>query len=237
MVIVLAGLVVALGALVQGAAGIGFALIAVPLLVLLDPALVPVPLLALATGHALLVLRREYTDTDWRGVGWALLGRLPGIALGVLTVAMLPARPFVALVGLTVLGAAVLSTVQWRPRPTPPALLLAGMISGVSGTATAIGGPPIALLYQNASGSRVRATLAAYFAAGAMLSLLALAAAGQVSADALLAALLLAPFMVAGFLASGPARRFLDRGWTRPAIIGISGAAALVLLAQAAFGE
>src|SRR5688572_32591177 len=39
---------------------------------------------------ALLALRREHGDTDWVGVGWALLGRLPGIALGVLAVAMLP---------------------------------------------------------------------------------------------------------------------------------------------------
>lgn len=234
--LLLAGLVVALGALVQGSVGFGLALVAAPLLALLDPALVPVPLIALVTVHALLVLRRERGDTDWRGVGWALLGRLPGVALGAYAVAALPARPFAALVALTVLLAAVLSAVRWRPRPTAPALVVAGVVSGVGGTATAIGGPPVALLYQDAGGPRVRATLAAYFGAGAVLSLAALAAAGQVTRDAMVASLVLAPFMVVGFLLSGPARRYLDAGRTRAAVIGISGAAALVLLGTAIAG-
>jgi uncharacterized membrane protein YfcA len=236
MAIVLAGLVVAVGALVQGAAGFGLALVAAPLLAMLDPALVPVPLLALITVHALLALRRERGGTDWRGVGWALLGRVPGIALGALAVATLPPRPFAALIALTVLGAAALSTGRWRPRPTAPALLVAGIVSGVGGTATSIGGPPVALLYQNSTGPQVRATLAAYFTAGAVLSLAALAVAGQVTAEALRAAVLLAPFMVVGFVLSGPARRILDAGRTRRAVIAISAAAALGLLARAVLG-
>src|SRR5918998_2326429 len=101
--IVLAGLAVALGALVQGAVGFGLALVAAPLLAIIDPALVPVPMLLLATAHALLMLRREHGDTDWTGVGWALLGRLPGIALGVLAVVLLPPRWFAVAVAVTVL--------------------------------------------------------------------------------------------------------------------------------------
>ena len=42
MLIVVAGLVVAVGALVQGTVGFGLALVAAPLLAILDPALVPV---------------------------------------------------------------------------------------------------------------------------------------------------------------------------------------------------
>jgi hypothetical protein len=236
MGIALAGLVVAVGALVQGAVGFGLALVAAPLLAILDPALVPVPLLALVTGHALLALRRERGETDWRGVGWALLGRLPGIALGVLVVATLPERPFAAVVAVTVLGAALLSVSRWRPRPTAPALVAAGLVSGIGGTATSIGGPPVALLYQDSGGPRVRATLAAYFTAGALLSLAGLATAGQVTGDALRTAALLAPFMLVGFALSGPARRVLDRGWTRPAVIGISVVAAVVLLGRTLLG-
>ena len=235
MVILLAGLVVAAGALLQGAVGFGLALVAAPVLVLLEPAFVPVPLLAVVTVHALLALRRERGEADWRGVGWAVLGRLPGIAIGVLAVAALSRRAFAVLVGATVLLAALVSLVRWRPRPTPPALLVAGLVSGIGGTATAIGGPPVALLYQDEHGARVRATLAAYFAVGAVLSLGGLAVGGLVTLDALRATVLLAPFMVAGFLLSGPVRRLLDRGWTRPAVIGVSGVAGLAVLAQAAF--
>jgi uncharacterized membrane protein YfcA len=234
--IALAGLAVAFGALVQGAVGFGLALVAAPLLALVDPALVPAPLILLATAHALLMLRRERGDTDWRGVAWALLGRLPGIALGVLAVALLPQRSFVVVVALTVLVCAGLSLLRWRPRPTPPALVVAGIVSGAGGTASAIGGPPVALLYQGARGAQVRATLGAYFAAGSLLSLAGLAVAGEVRGDALLAAATLLPFMIAGFLLSGPARRLLDRGWTRPAVLAIAIGGALTLLGQAALG-
>jgi uncharacterized protein len=234
--IALAGLAVALGALVQGAVGFGLALVAVPLLAIIDPRLVPVPMLLLATAHAMLMLRREYRDTDWAGVGWALLGRLPGIALGVLAVALLPPRWFGLAVALTVLTCVALSVVRWRPRPTVPALLLAGVVSGAGGTASAIGGPPVALLYQNAHGARVRATLGAYFAAGSLLSLAGLLVGGQFSADAVQAAALMLPFMIAGFALSGPARRLLDHGWTRPAVLTLAGGGALALLAQVALG-
>ena len=90
-VIILAGVVVTLAALVQSAVGYGMGLIAAPLLALLDPALVPVPLIMLTTGHSMLAIARDRRHVDWRGVGWAMLGRLPGTGLGVLAVAALSA--------------------------------------------------------------------------------------------------------------------------------------------------
>jgi uncharacterized protein len=234
--IALAGLAIALGAFVQGAVGFGLALVAAPLLAIIDPRLVPVPMLLLATAHAALMLRREYRHADWAGVGWALLGRLPGIALGVLAVALLPPRWFGLAVAATVLTCVALSVVRWRPRPTVPALLVAGVVSGAGGTASAIGGPPVALLYQDAHGARVRATLAAYFVVGSLLSLAGLLVGGQVGADALEAAAVMVPFLVAGFALSTPARRLLDRRWTRPAVLAIAAGGALALLAQTALG-
>ncbi|HZG91545.1 MAG TPA: sulfite exporter TauE/SafE family protein [Pseudonocardia sp.] len=236
MVIVVAGLVVAVGAVVQGSVGFGLALVAAPFLAILDPALVPVPLLVVTLVQAVLGLVREHADTDWSGVGWALLGRLPGIALGVLAVSTLPPRTFLAVVAGTVLVCAALSAVRWQPRPTVPALLVAGVVSGAGGTAASIGGPPVALLYQGQDGPRVRATLAAYFTAGTLLSLGGLLLGGQVSADALWSAALLLPFMAAGFWVSNPARRLLDRGWVRPAVLAVSAGGALVLLVSAALG-
>ena len=230
---VLAGLVVAFGALVQGTAGFGLALVAAPLLAILDPTLVPVPLILVSSLHAVLALAREYRDTDWAGVGWALLGRLPGIALGALAVAVLPQRWFLILVAVIVLICVALSATRWRPRPTVPALLAGGLVSGVGGTAASIGGPPVALLYQDRAGPTVRATMAAYFTGGSVLSLVALTAVGRVDLPALGSTGLLLPFMAAGFLLSTPARRLLDRGWTRPAVLGMSAVAALVLLVTA----
>jgi uncharacterized membrane protein YfcA len=236
VLLVLAGVVVAVGAVVQGAVGFGLALVASPLLAVIDPALVPAPLLLASGAHAVLTLVRERGESDWRGVAWANAGRLPGIVLGVLAVALLPPRAFLILVVATVLVCALLSTLRRRLRPTPPALLAAGLLSGVSGTAAAIDGPPVALLYQDREGARVRTTMAAYFTVGCVLSVGGLLIAGRVGLAELGAAALLVPFVVAGFLLSSPARRLLDRGGTRPAVLAVSIGGALVLMAKAVIG-
>jgi hypothetical protein len=82
----------------------------------------------------------------------------------------------------------------------------------------------------------VRATLAAYFVAGSLLSLAGLLVGGQVTADAVAAAAVMVPFLIAGFALSSPARRLLDRGWTRPVVLALAAAGALALLARTALG-
>lgn len=235
-VLLLAGTVVALGAAVQGAVGFGLALVAAPLLALLDPALVPVPLIMLAAVHAVLAVLRESREVDWHGIGWAMVGRLPGTALGVLAVAALPQRGLAIVIGVCVLAFALLSIVAWQPRPTPGALLVAGVASGAGGTAASIGGPPLALLYQHASGPRVRATMAAYFVLGSAVSVAALAMAGQVGTRQLMATMVLTPFLLVGFALSGPACRVLDAGWTRRAVLAVAATSAVLLIGQAAVG-
>ncbi|MGH3907645.1 MAG: sulfite exporter TauE/SafE family protein [Pseudonocardiaceae bacterium] len=230
--ILVAGLVVALGALVQGAVGYGMALVAAPLLALLDPALVPVPLIMLGAGHSVLAVLRDGRHADWAGVGWAMLGRLPGTGLGVLAVVALSQQVFSLVVGSCVLAFVLLSLLTWQPRPRPRSLLLAGLASGVGGTAAGIGGPPIALLYQYAPGPRVRATIGAYFVLGSVTSIVALTVAGQVTGAALISAAQLAPFLLAGFVLSGPARHVLDRGWTRHAVLTVAAASAGLLVGR-----
>jgi len=76
----------------------------------------------------------------------------------------------------------VLACLRWQPCLRPSSLLLAGIASGVGGTAASIGGPLIALLYQRAAGSQVRGTLGGYFVVGSIMSITALVGTGQVSA-------------------------------------------------------
>lgn len=233
--LITAGLIVALSALVQGSIGYGMALVAAPLLALVEPTLVPVPLILLTSAHAVLVAVRDWRHADWTGVGWATLGRLPGTGLGVLAVVALSQRVFALLVGLGVLACVMLSLLSWRPRPRPGSLMLAGLVSGAGGTAASIGGPPIALLYQDAAGPRVRGTIGGYFVLGSVISLAALAAAGQVSGESLVRTAVLAPFLLAGFALSGPARRMLDNGWTRHAVLAVAAVSATLLLGRVVF--
>ncbi|HEY0639079.1 MAG TPA: sulfite exporter TauE/SafE family protein [Pseudonocardiaceae bacterium] len=231
--LLLAGLIVVVGSVVQGVVGLGLNLVAAPLLVLLDPALVPVPMLLVAALLSGLTMIRERGHADWRGVGWALAGRTPGTAIGVLAVVALPERWFGLVVGLSVLVCVGLSVIAWRPRPTPRSLLVAGLASGVTGTAASIGGPPVAIVYQHSDAPQVRATLGAYFAIGSVVSLGALALAGEVGGAELVAAAWLAPFLLGGYLVSGPARKLLDANRLRPALLTVSAGGALLLVVRA----
>jgi uncharacterized membrane protein YfcA len=234
--LLIAGLVLALGGIVQGVVGFGLALVAVPVLALVAPDLLPTSLLLAVLVHTALTMVREREHVDWHGVGWAMAGRLPGTVVGVLVVDSLPQRAFFVVVGAGVLAFTVLSMISWQPRPTPRALVAAGLVSGAFGTAMAIGGPPVALLYQHEHGARIRSTLSAFFLLGALMSLAGLAVAGHLDAGDAVSAAILVPFLIAGFALSGPARRLVAGGRIRYAVVGLAGLSALVLIARSLLG-
>jgi uncharacterized protein len=231
---VLAILAVAIttGALVQGTLGLGLGLVAAPVVTLVDASLMPELMLWLAAMMPLLTLVQEWRHADPRGLAWALAGRVPGTVAGVAVVALASERVLGAAVGAMVLLAVVLSAREVRVALTPRSLLAAGGVSGVAGTATSIGGPPLALLYQHHPGPVVRATLAVYFCVGALLSLAGLAVAGEVRSRELLWALLLAPGLAVGFALSGPLRRHVDAGRTRKGILALCAVSAVVLIVR-----
>jgi uncharacterized protein len=216
---------VACGAGVQGAVGFGMALLAAPLLVLIRPELVPGPLLINGLALTLLVARRERDSIDLAGVKWALVGRVPGVALGALALAVVPAKRLMLLDGLVVLAGVALGASRARLSPTRPILLGAGLLSGVFGTIASIGGPPLALVYQNEPGPKLRGTLAGYFIVGALMSLVALIGVGRYGASELAWTLLLLPGTVLGFAVSNRLTGWVDAGRTRRAVLGITTAA------------
>jgi uncharacterized membrane protein YfcA len=227
-----AAVIVAVAACLQGSVGFGFGSFAAPLLALLDRGLVPGPLLAVALPLTVMIALRDHDTLDLSGVKWAIAGRLPGTVVGVVAVAALPPDGLTIMFCLLVLIAVALSLTGRRVAPTPRTLLGAGLASGVMGTATSIGAPPLALVYQDVPGPRLRATLAGFFVVGASLSVIGLALAGELGADEWRAAAALLVPMIAGFLASRPAARLLDAGWTRPAVLAVSSASALLLLVR-----
>ncbi|HEX8496026.1 MAG TPA: sulfite exporter TauE/SafE family protein [Actinomycetales bacterium] len=231
-VLLLAGLAVLAGAAVQGSIGLGLGLVGAPALALLDASLVPATILLVTSVLPVLTSLRELQDVDWRGLGFALTGRFPGVLVGSWVVVTQPARTTAIVVAVVVLGAVALSLTSWHARPTPRALLTAGLVSGVSGTATSIGGPPVALLYQHESGARLRSTMGLYFLAGNVLSGTVLALAGQIGVRDLARAGALLPFVLVGFLLSGPLRGRVDGGTLRTCVLVVSAAGAVVLLVR-----
>jgi uncharacterized membrane protein YfcA len=226
------GAAVIAGALVQGTIGLGLGLVAAPVVTLADPALMPDLMLWLAAALPVLTLAREWRHVDRRGLVWALAGRIPGTAIGVAVVTLASDRALGLTVGCMVLVAVAASLRDVRVRARRRSLLAAGVVSGAAGTATSIGGPPVALVLQDRPGPVVRATLGAYFAVGALMSLAGLALAGEVSERSLLLAVALLPGLAIGFALSGPLRRRVDAGRLRSAILAVCAISALVLIAR-----
>ncbi len=225
----------ALAAAIQGSIGFGNALLMAPLLALVDPAFVPAPLLIVALPLSLLVAWRERESVDYRGLPWAIGARVPGIAAGAAAVAVVPERRLQVIVAVCVLVAVGLSLVpSIDVRPSPLSLSIAGLASGFMATAASVGGPPIALLYQRESGSRIRATLGFYFVFGTIMSLVGLRIAGHAGLQELRLAGELLPGTFIGFALSGRARGLLDGGLMRTAVLVFAALSSVVLLVSAA---
>jgi uncharacterized membrane protein YfcA len=224
---------VAVGATLQGAAGFGVALIAVPVLLLIDTALIPGPLIAAGVLLALLIALRDRRSIHTAGLTLALVGRVAGTVPAALAVVALHEKGFAITCGALVLAAVVLSLLGPKLRPTSLNVFLAGILSGFMGTVSSIGGPPMALVYQRSSGPRLRGTLSAFLAIGGAMSLIALAAAGRFGRAELALAAVLFPGALLGFAASSWATPIVDRGAIRPLVLLLSSATAAAVLVRA----
>jgi uncharacterized protein len=227
---------VTVGAVVQGSVGLGLGLVAAPVTALVEPSLMPGLMLWLAVGLPMVTLLHDRRDVDWRGLAWALPARVPGTAVGVIVVAWLADRTLGIVVGVMVLIAVGLTLWTIRVPVNRRTLVTAGCVSGVTGTATSIGGPPLALLYQHRPGRQVRSTLAVYFIFGASLSLAGLWLGGALHLRDLVLAAVLAPFLLLGFAAAGPVRGRIDVGHTRKAVLAVCAASAIALLVRSVVG-
>lgn len=236
VILLIAGAGVMAGAAVQSTVGLGLGLVAAPVVSFLDPTLMPGAVLIAACLLPMLTLLQEWREVDWRGVAWGLPARLPGTAVGVWVVAVLEPRALVGVVGAMVLGAVVVSVWSFRVRISPLSLMVAGCVSGIAGTATSVGGPPIALLYQYEPPARLRATLAAFFLFGVTISLAGLAVGGQLDMRTVVAGLTALPGVGIGFGLGNVLRRWIGTGRLRAAMLCVVTASAVGLLVKAALG-
>ncbi|WP_344584651.1 sulfite exporter TauE/SafE family protein [Nonomuraea roseoviolacea] len=221
-----------MGAIVQGSVGFGLGLVAAPVLTLVDPGVMPGAMQVANMTLPLLTLAAEWRRVDWRGLGFAVLGRLPGSAVGAVIVVHVSTHALGVLVGVMVLVAVVLTASALAVPRNGATIAGAGFVSGVTGTATGIGGPPIALVYQHAKGPQIRATLAMFFFLSAAQSLVILAAVDRLPARALVTGGVLLVPMALGFAVSGPLRRHLDGGKVRTAVLAVAATSAVVLITQ-----
>jgi uncharacterized protein len=227
---ILAMLIIIGGASLQGTIGFGMSLVTAAMLAMVDPDFVPVPLLVNAVLLNIMVTGSERESFAARTALWPIIGRAIGAILTVILLAKLPKEHMQVFFGVMVLLAVILIKSGWHIKETSPNLLAAGTLSGVMGTAVAIGAPPLALALDQRDPARFRSTIAGICLAGSFISFVALAVGGAVTARKLLMALILLPGMLVGFAISRRTKRFVDGDALRPFIIFIAGASAIVLI-------
>ncbi|MFW5825648.1 MAG: sulfite exporter TauE/SafE family protein [Marinobacter sp.] len=228
--IVLANLVVLAGSCLQGVAGYGIGTLAAPLLFLISPAFIPAPLTLNAGVLTVLMLMRNRTSLQTREVRFAIGGGLVGAALAGGTLLVISARGFELVFGALILLAVALSVAGLKPRLNPRNSVIAGAASAYMGTITAVGGPPIAMIYQNEKGPLVRANMSAFFLFANVFVLTTLLLSGYLGVTELWLFVATVPGVFAGFWLSAGLVNRLPFEALRPIILGIAAIAGLAAL-------
>lgn len=206
-------------------------LVSVPVFAVVLPRALPVTVIVLGLPISIGMLHHERHAVDRAGVAWMVGGRVPGTILGAGIVATVSTSGLQRLAGVIVL-ALVLASLATPPVPVRRnTQVAAGLLSGLTGTAAGIGGPPLALLYQHHEAPTMRSTLAGAFLIGTVMSLTVLAIAGTVGVDQIILGICLTPVVVAGSIAGRRLHNVLDRGWMRPAVLAFAAATAILALA------
>ena len=126
--------------------------------------------------------------------------------------------------------AVLASLLNFRVKITPATQFAAATTASILGTSIGIGGVPFALLYQNETGERIRAVLSTAFFVGSIFSLIALSFTSNISSASLLLCCYLIPGIFVGSFIGQKCAVFIDKGYSRIAVILLSSGSVVYLL-------
>lgn len=225
-----AGVIVFGAGLIQGFTGFGYAVLTVPVLRLIHPALAPIPQILIGVTLALAGAWRERSDVNTTGMGAIIVGRIPGALAGAWLVGFVATRTLDLVTALIVLGGVALLLTDVTVRQTAGSRLVIGAISGFAGTASAMSGPPLALFYQSNGRSEARSSLGVLFALGGLVSVAALLVNSTLEWAHLQIAAFLGVPTILGFMASSRWIEQVDESRLRNGVLAISALAGAVLV-------
>lgn len=222
-----------LGCWVQTALGFGMAVIAAPIIVLVKPEWVPVVLTATALVLSILNTWDQRVYLKAGLLYTPFISRIPGTLLGAWLLIQLNTAWLQFFVAACVLLAVAVSYVGKQFPYTTNRLALASFVSGITGTTTSIGGPPMALVMQHGAPQAIRANLSLYFTYSCTISLITYAYLGLLTEQLVLIFFSLVPVCLVGFMAGLRARAYVDAGRFRPLLLALCGVSGLIALAGA----
>jgi uncharacterized membrane protein YfcA len=118
-------------AAIQGVVGMGFAMVSVPILALIDPSLAPVPQLLITLPLTVSMAWRERRHIQLSGVGWIIGGRIPGAVIGIGLLAVATQQTLDIAIALIVLGAVAIIASGFHVKRTPFSEFGAGLAAGL----------------------------------------------------------------------------------------------------------
>jgi len=200
--------IVLISALLQAALGFGFALIAVPLLmIVLPPQTAVICVFLLASVASVLTLRAAKSDVNVGEAKRLSIGAVLAMPLGVILLVSAPSIALRLLLGIVTIAAALWMLFgHEEPKddhvPSPALGYVAGAISGVLNTALSTNGPPLVvyLRHRGLSTQAFRSTISVVFTVSNLVGLVFLALGGAIHKEALVLALLAAPFNLVGWM-------------------------------------
>jgi uncharacterized membrane protein YfcA len=221
------------GCWIQTALGFGAAVFAAPIIVIIQPSWVPVIITVTALILSLLNAWNQRESLRLNELVNPFIMRVPGTILGAWLLTHLDVVSLQIAIATCVLLAVVITYFGKQFDYTPKRLGIASFISGITGTTTSIGGPPMALVMQHGDPSIVRANLSIYFVYSCTLSLISYWLIGLLDLELLLTSLSFIPVCLLGFATGIKARPYVDSGKFRFLLLILCSIAGLIALSGA----
>lgn len=220
---------------VQGCAGFGFSMVAVPPMMMVMPPTTVVPILCLLS-----MLNSAYLALHYRRhilprlVGPLIAGGLVGIPAGMLLLTRLSGPGFKILCGTLIVAVAIALFTGWRHPIQKRVLALCsmGVLSGALNASMSLSGPPVILFLASQDTPRdvFRANLVAYFTLINALAIPAFIAWGLVTREVMLDTLAFVPILIpATLLGARMGGRIPEKSFQKLAMVCVAILGALLI--------
>jgi uncharacterized membrane protein YfcA len=222
--------VIFVASILQTSVGMGFGMIASPLIAVVSPELVPASIMLtglLVSSTAAYSERKSIILAELKaGIGGRCVG---GILACIVLLTISDLKTFMLIFGSVMLVAILMAASTLSFSFSLTKLFNLSIVSGLMGTITAVGAPPMALIYHDRPGEIVRPTLNAFFAFSCVIGLVVLAISGWLNLQHVMAMLLFLPPMIAGIFVARFFRN-LPKEILSKILLLISGIASLMLI-------
>ena len=223
-------LLTVIGSILQASVGFGYGLVVVPFLLVIDTNFVPVPIIFSSLFLMSHIAYKNRFSLSGHSIHYIIIGLLVGAPIGAIILSNIDTNTLIYFVSIVVMLGLIASFLNFTVKITPRAQFAAATTASILGTSIGIGGVPIALLYQNETGGRIRAVLSTAFFVGSIFSLIALSFASKVSSASLLLGCYLIPGIFIGSFIGQKCAVYIDKGYSRVAILLLSSGSVVYLL-------